>query len=417
VLEGLDSGRELGLAYANMASLCMNREDPDGTLTWSTRALELADRIDGLEIRLHALNTLGTMQLLGGDLAGAAKLEDSIALARRAGLEVDVARGYGNLAWAALRNRMYATVDEALAAGLDHCTEPNLDLWRLYLQGFQSRSQLDQGQWTEAAETASVALSDARTSSIPRILAGVSLGLVRARRGDPRSADALDAALALAEVSEELQRMEAVAAARAEVAWLRGDGEGVVRATEATLRQASALGARGIVGELALWRRRAGIAEETALDVAEPYARQLAGDWEGAAAQWAAIGRPYDEALALADGDGAARRRALDQLHELGAVPAAAIVARSLRARGARGLRRGPRRTTRDNPANLTPREVEVLALVELGLRNRQIADRLFLSAKTVDHHVGAILRKLGVHTRGEAGAAARRLGLAPDGD
>ena len=417
VLEGLDSGRELGLAYANMASLCMNREDPDGTVTWGTRALELADRIDGLEIRLHALNTLGTMQLLGGDLAGAAKLEESIALARRAGLEVDVARGYGNLAWAALRNRMYPAVDEALAAGLDQCTEPNLDLWRLYLQGFQSRSQLDQGRWTEAAETASVALGDARTSSIPRILAGVSLGLVRARRGDPRSADALDAALALAEVSEELQRMEAVAAARAEVAWLRGDLPGVAQATEATLRQASALGARGIVGELALWRRRAGVAEETALDVAEPYARQLAGDWEGAAAQWAAIGRPYDEALALADGDGAARRRALDQLHELGAVPAAAIVARSLRAGGARGLRRGPRRTTRDNPANLTPREVEVLALVELGLRNRQIADRLFLSAKTVDHHVGAILRKLGVHTRGEAGAAARRLGLAPDDD
>ena len=53
-----------------------------------------------------------------------------------------------------------------------------------------------------------------------------------------------------------------------------------------------------------------------------------------------------------------------------------------------------------------------MLALVEQGLRNRQIAERLFLSAKTVDHHVGAILRKLGVHTRGEAGAAARRLGV-----
>jgi DNA-binding CsgD family transcriptional regulator/type II secretory pathway predicted ATPase ExeA len=415
VLEELESGRELGLAYANMASLCMNREDPEGTLAWGTRALEVADRIDGLEIRVHALNTMATMDLLSGDLAGAAKLEDSIALARRAGLEVDVARGYGNLAWAALRNRMYAVADAALAAGLEHCTEPNLDLWRLYLQGFQSRSHLDQGRWTEAAETASVALGDARTSSIPRILAGVSLGLVRARRGDPHSADALDAALALAAVSEELQRMEAVAVARAEVAWLRGDRDGVLQASEVTLRHASELGARGVVGELALWRRRAGIVEETALDVADPYAQQLAGDWEAAAAQWAAIGRPYDEALALAEGDGAARRRALDQLHELGAVPAAAIVARSLRARGARGLRRGPRRTTRDNPANLTAREVEVLALLEQGLRNRQIADRLFVSAKTVDHHVGAILRKLGVHTRGEAGAAARRLGLAPD--
>ena len=417
VLEGLSSGRELGLAYANMASLCMNREDVDGTLTWGTRALELAARIDGVEIRVHALNTMGTMQLLAGDLGGIERLERSLALARQAGLEVDVARGYGNLSWAALRNREYAVVDAALAAGLEHCTEPQLDLWRLYLQGFQSRSHLEQGRWTEAAETASVALGDARTSSIPRILAGVSLGLVRARRGDPRSVDALDAAVALSEVSEELQRIEAVAAARAEVAWLRGDPEGVVQATEATLRLAMELGAGGVVGELALWRRRAGIAEEIAADVAEPFALQLAGDWEAAAAQWATIGRPYEAALALADGDGAARRRALDQLYELGAGPAAAIVARSLRARGARGLRRGPRRTTRDNPANLTPREVEVLALVEQGLRNRQIADRLFVSAKTVDHHVGAILRKLGVHTRGEAAAAARRLGLAPDDD
>jgi DNA-binding NarL/FixJ family response regulator len=75
------------------------------------------------------------------------------------------------------------------------------------------------------------------------------------------------------------------------------------------------------------------------------------------------------------------------------------------------------RAAAREHPAHLTPREVEVLALIEEGLRNRQIADRLFVSAKTVDHHVGAILRKLGVHTRGEAAAAARRLGLASDGD
>jgi DNA-binding CsgD family transcriptional regulator len=416
VLEGLAGGRELGLAYANMASVCMNREDADGTVAWGARALDLADRLDNVEIRVHTLNTIGTMELLGGNLAGAEKLERSIALARQAGLEVDVVRGYGHLAWAGLRNRLYAVVDEALAAGLEHCAAPRLDLWRLYLQGFQARSELDQGRWTEAAETASVVLGDARTSSIPRILAGVALGLVRARRGDPRSSDALDAALALSEVSEELQRIEAVAAARAEVAWLRGDRQGVVQATEITLQLATELRAGGVVGELALWRRRAGISEQVA-DVPEPYAAQLAGDWRAAADQWAAIGRPYETALALADGDGEARRCALDQLHELGAGPAAAIVARRLRARGARGLRRGPRRSTRDNPANLTPREVEVLALVEQGLRNKQIAERLFLSAKTVDHHVGAILRKLGVHTRGEAGAAARRLGLAPEGD
>ena len=417
VLEGLGPGRELGLAYANIASLCMNREEPDGTVVWGARALELADRLDDAEVRVQALNTLGTVELLGGDLAGREKLERSLALALEAGLLEDVARAYAHLAWTGLRNRDHATADAALAAGLEYCAAPRLDLWRLYLQGFQSRSQLDQGHWTEAAETAAVVLGDGRTSAVPRIQAGVTLGLVRARRGDPGSSAALDGARALSQLSDLLQYVEPVACAGAEAAWLRGDRHGVARATQATLELAIALRAGGVAGELAVWRRRAGLVDEIPADLAGPYALQLAGDWEAAATQWATIGRPYEEALALADGDGAARHRALDQLHDLGAGPAAAIVARRLRARGARGLRRGPRRTTRQNPANLTPREVEVLALVEQGLRNKQIAERLFVASKTVDHHVGAILRKLGVDTRGEAAAAARRLGLAPDDD
>ena len=417
MLEQMEPGRELGLAYANLAMLHMNREDPEGTRAWGDRALALADRLDDVEVREHALNTIGTMQLLTGDPAGRAKLERSIALARGADLFEDVARGHLHLAWATLRNRDHATADEALAAGLEHCAAPRLDLWRLYLQALQSRSQLAQGRWTEAAETAALVLGDSRTSSIPRINAGVVLALVRARRGDPGSDEVLERARALSGLAEELQYVELVAAARAEAAWLRGDLEQAVHATQGAFELATSLRAGGVVGELALWRRRAGLSEGIAVDLPEPYARQLAGDWEGAAARWAALGRPYDAALALADGDGPARRRALDRLHELGAGPAAAIVARRLRARGARGLRRGPRRTTRDNPAHLTPREVEVLALVEQGLRNKQIADRLFVAPKTVDHHVAAILRKLGVHTRGEAGAAARRLGLAPDRD
>jgi DNA-binding CsgD family transcriptional regulator/tetratricopeptide (TPR) repeat protein/type II secretory pathway predicted ATPase ExeA len=412
VLEGLAPGRELGLAYANMATLCMNREDADGTVAWSARALELAERLDDVEIRVQTLNTTGTMELLVGTPAGREKLERSIALAREAGLQEDVARGFSHLAWTGLRTRSYAVADDALAAGLDYCAEPHFDLWRLYLLGFAARSALDQGRWTEAAERASVVLGDSRSSSIPRILAGVVLGLVRARRGDPGASAALEDALALAEVSEELQRIEAVAAARAEVAWLRGDREGVAQATEVAFDLAKRLRAGWVIGQLASWRRRAGISEETPADVAEPYALQLGGDWKGAAALWTAIGCPYEAALARADGDGDALRRALAELQELGAHPAAAIVARRLRARGARGLPRGPRRVTRDNPANLTPRQVEVLVLLAEGLRNRQIAERLFLSPKTVDHHVGAILRKLGVHTRGEAGAAARRLGV-----
>ena len=86
--------------------------------------------------------------------------------------------------------------------------------------------------------------------------------------------------------------------------------------------------------------------------------------------------------------------------------------ARRLRARGATGLPRGPRPTTEVNPVGLTAREMEVLALVAQGLRNAQIAERLVLTAKTVDHHVSAILRKLDVRTRGQASAEAIHLGL-----
>jgi DNA-binding NarL/FixJ family response regulator len=125
------------------------------------------------------------------------------------------------------------------------------------------------------------------------------------------------------------------------------------------------------------------------------------------------LGCSYDAALVLAvSDDDDAVRRAYDELQRLGAKPAAAIVGRRLRERGVRGLPRGPRATTRENPAGLTAREVEVLELVGEGLRNADIAGRLFVSEKTVGHHVSAILRKLGVRTRGEASAEAQRLGI-----
>ena len=129
-------------------------------------------------------------------------------------------------------------------------------------------------------------------------------------------------------------------------------------------------------------------------------------------------GCPFEAALALADSQAdAALHRALSRFQKLDARPAAAIVARRLRDRGARGLPRGPRAATRRNPAGLTSREAEVLALLEQGLTNPVIADRLFLSVKTVDHHVAAILRKLGVRSRGEAAAVSVRRGLVSGGD
>lgn len=204
-----------------------------------------------------------------------------------------------------------------------------------------------------------------------------------------------------------------MALGRAEVAWLAGMPEVVAEATAAALTLATERKAAWLIGELAFWRWRAGVHDTCPPGAAEEFAVHISGDPACAAELWRKRGCPYEAALALADTDDTeSLGQALAELRRLGAGPAAEMVARRLRDRGERAAR-GPRPSTRMNPANLTSRELEVLALVADGLRNTEIAARLFISEKTVDHHVSAILRKLDVRTRGQAGAEAVRLGVA----
>jgi DNA-binding CsgD family transcriptional regulator/tetratricopeptide (TPR) repeat protein len=413
LLERLPPGRELALAYSVLAQFHMNAEDRDATLVWAARATELAERLVDHEIAIHSAINTGTVELLNENPAGLAKLEECVELAQDAELDGEAARAAANLIWAATRQRSFAVADRHLESGLKYASERGLDLWHTYLLTYRACSELDRGRWPEAVDTAAQVLRVQLPSTLPRAVALAVTGLVRARRGDADPWPLLDDALTLAEPTGELQRMGPVAAARAEAAWLQGRPDMIAAATQATFELALRREAAWPIGQLAYWRWRAGLLHESPPGAAEPYAAQIGGEWARAAELWTEIGCPYEAALALADADDdATLRQALETLQSLDATPAAAIVARRLRERGASGLPRGPRAATRRNPANLTARELEVLELVAQGLRNADIADRLFLSAKTVDHHVSAILRKLGVRTRGEAGAEAVRLGV-----
>jgi DNA-binding CsgD family transcriptional regulator/tetratricopeptide (TPR) repeat protein len=412
LLEQQPPGRELAAAYGNLAMLALNVNDLDGAASAATRALEVAARFDHVEVYVHALNTLGTAQLFEGKPEGREKLERSLELAYETGLEEHVGRAYIHLADVAQRNRDFELADAYATPGIDYCGERGLDLWLRYMHVYHARTELDRGRWAEAVAVIPPSVVNPGTP-LPRIVALIVLGLVRARRGDPEQWTALDEASELATPSGELQWVAPVAAARAEAFWLAGDPDPVRSETEAALRWAVEGRASWWAGELAYWRRRCGIDEDPPAIAAEPWALMLAERWEAAAAAWDERGCQYEAALALAQAeDEHALRRALERLQELGARPVAAMVGRRLRRRGARGLARGPRAATRGNPAGLTPRELEVLELVAAGKRNAEIADSLFLSPRTIDHHVAAILRKLDVRTRSEASAAAHRLGI-----
>jgi DNA-binding CsgD family transcriptional regulator len=202
-------------------------------------------------------------------------------------------------------------------------------------------------------------------------------------------------------------------AARAEAAWLGGDlarAAAEVRAGEAIL-----VGDENgwLIGELAFWAWKLDPSFEAPRGVASPYALLFSGSPGEAAAAWSAIGCPYREAQALAESDREADlRRALAILLDLGAQPFASMVAARLKERGARGIARGPRSSTRNNPAGLSQREMEVALLLSEGLRNAEIADRLVISPKTVDHHVSSVLTKLGARDRHDAARRAADLGI-----
>ncbi|MEP7022446.1 MAG: helix-turn-helix transcriptional regulator, partial [Actinomycetota bacterium] len=233
------------------------------------------------------------------------------------------------------------------------------------------------------------------------------LAKIAARRGDPDVWPHLDAAMTAADGTTEAGYIGPVRLARAEARWLESDLTAARQ--EAELADDAFVDATHpwLNGEIAMWLRRTGSTRIHQRELAEPYRLQLTGDYRGAADLFDAMGCPYDAALALLDApDELALRRALGICNTLGAVATARIIRQKMRSLGIRSVPAGQRAATRENPFGLTQREQEVLELLCEGRTNASIATKLFISQKTVDHHVSSVLAKLGVSKRTEVVAA-----------
>ncbi|MEP6619811.1 MAG: AAA family ATPase [bacterium] len=415
VLEQLPPGRELAMAYSNRAQLALLADDTDAAVFWGTRAIGMAEPLGDTECLCHALNNVGTAEFEDMRPGGQEKVERSLAIALANGYHEHVARAYTNLAVVFERRCLFDSANAYLRDGLAYCEERDLDPWMLYMLAMRALLRFEMGHWNEAVEDALAVLGHPRCLAVSRIPASLVLARIRMHRRDHDWEPLLDDARDLASATKESQRIVPVACARAEAAWLLGDGHRAGDEAAIGWGVTTSGAVRRDVTELTLWLWRAGRLPSGPLTLSIAAERQIAGDWRAAAEEWARIGCTYQRALALADADDeSALRDALTAFEQLGSETGAAFVRRRLRVIGARGVPRGDRPSTRRNPARLTTRQLEILTLVCEGLRDAEIAERLFLSTKTVGHHVSAILGKLGVRSRGEATATARANGICP---
>lgn len=289
--------------------------------------------------------------------------------------------------------------DDALTYLLDH----EQHTYSLCMRGSRATELVRRGRNQEAIDLALAAMSEP-ISPINWMHLGIGLATAGFRLGRPEAREWLEQTWQRALGNDETFWLVQVASAATQGAWLTGD-PGLVDERVRTAYERGRADDPWVQGELSSWLQRLGHAVDLGAVFPEPYSLELVGDHEGAADAWRALGCPFEEAVALTwTGEETAMRRSLEMFTGLGALPAAANVRRLLQDRGVRtAVPRGPRASTMANPAGLTKREAEVLAVLGEGLTNAEIAQRLFLSTRTVDHHVSSILAKLGVSSRTEA--------------
>ncbi len=414
VVQDLPPSAELAVALVMHAVVCASETDGALAIAEAERGVALAREVGDPHVLAYALNSLGCCLADIGDARAESLLRDSLQIALEHDLEDDAARGYNNLAYIASVSRrfddMLAILDDGLRYTMDH------DLNGSFLCLMASRVTLlfDRGDWAAAEEGANELLFVRATSRASRMEPLCVLGLLAARRGDPEIGwRFLDDAREHVRDAQVLGYDGHVAVARGEAHLLEGDIAAVEAAVRPSYDEALRLGHRDYLGMLSLLLWRAGLLDEASEGALEAARLSLAGEPRAAAAIWAAEGLPYNAAWALLDSDDEVDlREARAMFDRLGASVLVERTDAKLRSIGAK-VPRGARASTRANVGGLTDRELEVLDLLDAGLRNADIAARLHLSEKTVGHHVSSILAKLGVSSRLEAVRRARDLAVA----
>jgi DNA-binding CsgD family transcriptional regulator len=408
VLGADPEGPDLARALEVNAYLHMMAGDVSAVLDLVDRTLEAGGPQIDEAILIRSLVHRGNMANIANYPDGQASLDEARDRAEAAGQWYEESRAPFLHASAAAESFDLAIASDyahrALVSAVRH-ELPNLEA---YAKALIARVAELQGRWDEAADLVREVLD---TSAITQMVAMPVLGGIEARRGRTSAQELVRQAWDMAYTANEMQRLAPAAIAVAECAWTSGSSEVAMSDLASVMRAGLDKGFSWSSGRIAFWLWQLGELDDVPDGIAEPFRLMIAGEGAEAAAIWQARGAPYERALALMHGSQADQLEALELLEALGARAVAAKFRKELRGRGV-SVPRGRGHATRRSAAGLTARQAEVLQLLGEDLSNIEIADRLFVSPRTVENHVSAVLDKLDVSTRAEAVSRAHADGL-----
>jgi DNA-binding CsgD family transcriptional regulator/tetratricopeptide (TPR) repeat protein/energy-coupling factor transporter ATP-binding protein EcfA2 len=401
------------LAYLNsVEAFHVWPRDPDAGIALLDEARAMAERVGDPVVLSDVLNNAAAGEFaLRRDWTRL--MREALRIALDAGAEGQAGRAYANAYTFFAAQYRFAEGERFWRDGIAYCDERDIMTYSTCLRGHRAMALMDMGHWDDAVELAEGVLAT-EASPVNLLTSQRTLGLIRARRGEDDVFGVLDAAVEAAEGVDETEYVSLVRLARAEAHWLAGD-EAAARADLAALRGRVTPLDYLEDAQLSVWEQRLLGTAAPVSPAPGPWATSLVGEHSAAAVHWERLGCEYHAALSLYDtACDEDLREAIARFEALGAEAAARRTRQRMKDLGHRAVPTGARSSTRQHPAGLTRREDEVLMLLCEGLTNEEIAGRLVLSTRTVDHHVSAVLSKLGVSSRGAATAQARRLGLVP---
>ena len=359
-------------------------------------------------IRIRSLNHGGIAANIADYPAGRRALDEARERAAAAGEWYEECRALANHAWAAAEAQDLPIASDYAQRAIAAASRHDLPTLEGYSKALLSRTLELMGRWDEASDLARDVLDP---GTLRVMVARPILAVLDVRKGRLSAVAELGQLWQVASAAGEFQRLAPVAIAVAEHAWITGRLDVPVSDLVNVMRAGLDRGFRWSPGKLAMWLWELGELSEPPVGIADPYRLLMEGQVAHAAAIWEARGVPYERALALMHGSATDAFLALEVLETLGATAVAAKLRRDLRERGV-AVPRGKSRVTRLHAAGLTARQDEILQLLAEDLSTNEIADRLFISPRTVENHIAAVLDKLDVDSRHAAVTRGRAEGL-----